>query len=173
MKSWTHMQRGIYAALFGTLLKPLTSWREKKNTSKCSLIECQYNLLFLTSGKNIVEVLNNCSVYLALLFLHQVWQKFGYLFIFMSWPQGLWDLSSPARERTLALAVKAPSPNHWTTREFPQAPFLLEAATASALNSCFEQQCSRAVVFKPQFMIHQLAVKSTECNQLFKKKKIK
>ena len=31
---------------------------------------------------------------------------------------GLWDLSSPTRDQTQALAVKVPSPNHWTTREF-------------------------------------------------------
>ena len=29
------------------------------------------------------------------------------------------DLSSLTRDRTWAMAVKAPSPNHWTTREFP------------------------------------------------------
>ena len=31
---------------------------------------------------------------------------------------GLQDLSSPSRDRTRALALKALSPNHWTTREF-------------------------------------------------------
>ena len=31
----------------------------------------------------------------------------------------LQDLSSLTRDRTWAMAVKAPSPNHWTTREFP------------------------------------------------------
>ena len=29
----------------------------------------------------------------------------------------LWDFNSLTRDRTLAPAVKAPSPNHWTTRE--------------------------------------------------------
>ena len=36
---------------------------------------------------------------------------------------GLQDLSSPTRDRTRAPAVKAPSANHWTTREFPFARF--------------------------------------------------
>ena len=31
---------------------------------------------------------------------------------------GLCDLISWTRDRTWALAVKGPSPNHWTTREF-------------------------------------------------------
>ena len=34
-------------------------------------------------------------------------------------PRGLWDLCSPTRDQTQTLAVKAPSPDHWTAREFP------------------------------------------------------
>ena len=34
-------------------------------------------------------------------------------------PCGLLDLSSPTRDWTRATAVKAPSPNHWITRELP------------------------------------------------------
>ena len=44
------------------------------------------------------------------------------VYLFWGWggmPRGLWDLSSPTRDWTRDLAVKAPSPNHWTTREFP------------------------------------------------------
>ena len=33
-------------------------------------------------------------------------------------PCGLPDLSSPTRDWIQAMAMKAPSPNHWTTREF-------------------------------------------------------
>ena len=36
---------------------------------------------------------------------------------FLAVPRGLWDLSSRTTDRTQALAVNAPSPNHWTTRE--------------------------------------------------------
>ena len=32
---------------------------------------------------------------------------------------GLWDLSSPARDRTWTMAVKTSSPIHWIAREFP------------------------------------------------------
>ena len=35
----------------------------------------------------------------------------------------LWDLSSPVRNGTQALAVKVQSPNHWITREFPFMSF--------------------------------------------------
>ena len=31
----------------------------------------------------------------------------------------MWDLSSPVRDGTWALAVRVPSPNHWTGRQFP------------------------------------------------------
>ena len=34
-------------------------------------------------------------------------------------PCSLWDLSSPTRDQTQAMAVKAKSINHWTTREIP------------------------------------------------------
>ena len=37
----------------------------------------------------------------------------------LNWTEhSLWDLSSPIRGRTWVPAVKATSPNHWTTREF-------------------------------------------------------
>ena len=36
-------------------------------------------------------------------------------------PQGLWDLSFPPRDQTWSPpAVKAPSPNYWSPREFPK-----------------------------------------------------
>lgn len=44
------------------------------------------------------------------------------IFFFFFWTMtcGLWDLSSPSRDRTRAPAVKTASPNHWTAREFLQ-----------------------------------------------------
>ena len=41
-------------------------------------------------------------------------------------PLGLRVLSSLTRDQTQALAVKVPSPNHWTAREFPEIPVLME-----------------------------------------------
>ena len=46
------------------------------------------------------------------------------LFFFFPAPWALWDLSSPVtKDQTQALAVKALSPNHWTTRQFPKLLF--------------------------------------------------
>ena len=42
------------------------------------------------------------------------------LSLFVAILHGLWGLSSLTRDWTQALAVKAPSLNHWTTREFPK-----------------------------------------------------
>ena len=42
------------------------------------------------------------------------------LFFFFAILRGLQDLSSLTRDRTQAMAVKAPSPNYWTVREFPE-----------------------------------------------------
>ena len=42
----------------------------------------------------------------------------------MSAPCGLWDLSSQLGIEPGPLAVKASSPNHWTSREFPDWCFL-------------------------------------------------
>ena len=39
------------------------------------------------------------------------------IFFFFATLQGLWDLSSPTRDRTWTLALKAAHLNHWTTRE--------------------------------------------------------
>ena len=41
------------------------------------------------------------------------------LFCFLAVPCGLWDLSSLIRDRTQGTAVRAPSRNNWTAREFP------------------------------------------------------
>ena len=41
------------------------------------------------------------------------------IIIILATLQGLWDLSSTTRDQTLPWAVRARSPNQWTTREFP------------------------------------------------------
>ena len=42
---------------------------------------------------------------------------------FLAMPHGLWELSSLTRIKPRPLAVRAHSPNHWTTREFPHVSF--------------------------------------------------
>ena len=55
-------------------------------------------------------------------------------FFFFFWPRhGLWYLSSPTRDGTQAPAVKAPSPNHWTAREFPYLSQLLASHQTAQL----------------------------------------
>ena len=46
-----------------------------------------------------------------------------FIFYFLAVPCCLRDLSSPTRDWPWATAVKALSPNHWTTRAFPVPPF--------------------------------------------------
>ena len=50
---------------------------------------------------------------------------FIFYFYFLAMPCSLRDLSSPTRCWTQAPVVKAQSPNHWTTREFPYVAFYL------------------------------------------------
>ena len=45
----------------------------------------------------------------------------------------LWDLSSLTKDWTRDPAVKAPSPNHWTTRESPPLSFLTQIAATKTL----------------------------------------
>ena len=48
----------------------------------------------------------------------------SFLSFFLSVLHGLQDLSPPNQGLILALAVKAPSPNHWTIKKFSYADFL-------------------------------------------------
>lgn len=45
------------------------------------------------------------------------------VFFFLAALHSSWDLSSLTRNRTQALAVKAPSPNHWPAKDFPEESF--------------------------------------------------
>ena len=55
---------------------------------------------------------------------HFFYSLFHFIYV-LTKPRGMWDLSSPTRDRTCTLpALEAPSPNHWTTSEVPTFPFL-------------------------------------------------
>ena len=43
--------------------------------------------------------------------------------VLVFWPQGIWDLSFPTRDRTRTPCIGRQSLNHWTTRKSPRAPF--------------------------------------------------
>ena len=60
----------------------------------------------------------------------------SYLFYF--WPRRLWDLSSPARDWTLALTVTARSPNHRTAGEFPPIHSLDSSRDSSSVLNTFQ-----------------------------------
>ena len=42
-----------------------------------------------------------------------------FFYVLVFWPRGMWDLSSPTRDRTLTPCIGRQSLNHWTTREVP------------------------------------------------------
>ena len=44
---------------------------------------------------------------------------FVFLICLLAAPHGMWDLSSPTRDRTCALCVGSAGLNHWTAREVP------------------------------------------------------
>ena len=43
--------------------------------------------------------------------------------VLVFWPQGMWDLSSPTRDRTCTPCIERRSLNHWTAREVPSLWF--------------------------------------------------
>ena len=45
--------------------------------------------------------------------------------VFLATRHSLQNISSPNRDQTRPLAVEVQSPNHWTTREFPETCFLM------------------------------------------------
>ena len=45
-------------------------------------------------------------------------------YVLVFWPGGMWDLSSPTRDRTHTPCMGRRSLNHWTTREVPKRSFL-------------------------------------------------
>ena len=40
-------------------------------------------------------------------------------YVLVFWSQGMWDLSSPIKDRTHTPCIGRRSLNHWTTREVP------------------------------------------------------
>ena len=85
-------------------------------------------------------------------------------FFFLAMMYGLWDLSSLTGNRTLAMAVKAPSPNHWTTREFPKTPLFNHCVTL--LKKLWRtQQCKRIECHLWKITDKKLNLKQVNFNQ--------
>ena len=68
-----------------------------------------------------------------------------FLFVLLAIPCILWDLSSLTRDQTQVPAMKAQSPNHRTSREFPPNPFMSScccSVTQSCPTLCDPTDCS-------------------------------
>ena len=88
----------------------------------------------------------------------EVWNKFNFFFkmwtiffksllnllqycfcfyVLVFWPQGMWDFSSPTRDRTCTPRVGRQSFNHWTAREIPQYFIIKPIYRSSSLTQYF------------------------------------
>ena len=77
--------------------------------------------IFLDQGLNLCPLHWQADSYPL---CHQGSPFFLFFFLFVATPHSLWDLSSQPGIESRSPAVKAPSPYHWTTREFPQGFFI-------------------------------------------------
>ena len=66
------------------------------------------------------------------------------LYVLVFGPQGMWDLSSPTRDRTCTVWIGRQSRNHWTARDIPMLILLHVAVQFSqhhSLKRVFFLQC--------------------------------
>ena len=56
-------------------------------------------------------------------------------YVLVFWPQGMWDLSSLTRDRTLSPCIGRQSPNHWTAREVPKVTLFLTAVLFTSVKA--------------------------------------
>ena len=68
------------------------------------------------NGWKVSKVLTNVKTYDEKAQTEKTSMGKNYLFI-LAMACGLWGLSSPTKDWTLAMAVKAPSPSHWTAKD--------------------------------------------------------
>ena len=57
-------------------------------------------------------------------------------YVLVFWPRGMWDLSSPTRDRARTPRIGSRSLNQWTAREVPRMSFL-NASISSSIHSKF------------------------------------
>ena len=87
----------------------------------CNIFSYSYLPFWTKNSKykdNVLFIVFPMVLFYALLFV-TFFPSYLVLLLFFAVPRSLWDLSSPTRSWTWATAVKVPSPNPWTTREFP------------------------------------------------------
>ena len=107
-----------WAAVYGvaqgqTRLKRLSSSSSRLYTASAQ-VTCTKTAMSWDVGSGDVTVINSKLKQKASIF---VW------FVFQATTCGLQDLNSPTKDWTWAPAMKAPSPYHWTIREFSQYLF--------------------------------------------------
>ena len=71
-------------------------------------------------------------------------------FIYLTALRGLWDHSSPMRDRTDASAMEARSPNHWAAREFPKGLSELRWRGQMSLRRSVRNEGSKENMMAPQ-----------------------
>ena len=78
-------------------------------------------------------------------------------YVLVFWPQGMWDLSSPIRDRTRTPCIERQSFNHWTAREVPKNKYLKLVETALKSLLPFLSTCLCEISFST------MSVMKTKC----------
>jgi len=99
----------------------------------------------LAKDLSIPLIFNSFSIYLFIIFIYLIIFILVALGLCGAWaylPQSVWDLSSPARDRTCILCIGRQIFNHWTTEEVSLLIFLFKLINVllAALSPC----CVRA-----------------------------
>ena len=68
-------------------------------------------------------------------------------YVLVFWPRGMWDFSSPTRDRTQTPCIGRWSFNHWTAREVPDILNFKTFLLLICFISCFHLLC----IFSPVF----------------------
>ena len=110
-----------------------------------------YHFFFMAPGFQVNLKNFSCSKAFVLFFfwcgpfLKSLLTFLQYCFCFIFWPQGIWDLSSLSRDRTLTpcvgrwlTTVLTPCIHHWTSRDILAFPTLFSSVTF--VNMCLKKK---------------------------------
>ena len=100
----------------------------------------------------ITVFLNFSHVYMLLNFCLTFSPGLAFFF-FLAVPHSLWNPSSPTRDQTWAMTVKAQSLNHWTTKEVPNFLLLFCLMSVSFLGQSEEPRRIQEI-FLPSPTMH-------------------
>ena len=94
-----------------------------------------YHSITIWGGK-VTEKVAWFYYYWLYIFIYLFAYLFGTFFFFCPYYVALHDLSSLTRDWTWVTAVKAPSPNHWTSRDLLLSTFLTIKALMRIISYC-------------------------------------